>query len=125
MLAHGANMCSVTSQGSPYSVFRRALARGDLMAVRAAAAGLPSVPLEDALEVCLLLLDREPVRYEPAAVRWVGRLLLERRVRELRQAERAVVYLAALADPARAIPAAEALGALLEQQGLRNRRARD
>jgi hypothetical protein len=45
---------ALTSQGSPYSRFRRALDTCDLGLVRAAAE-LPSVPLEDALRVCLLL----------------------------------------------------------------------
>jgi hypothetical protein len=47
----------VTSQGSAYSIFRRALARGDLAAMRAAAADLPAVPLDDALEIVLLILQ--------------------------------------------------------------------
>ena len=55
----------------------KAVSRGDLSAVRAAAAELPgSPPLEEALAICLLLLDQEPERYERASVRWLGRLLL-------------------------------------------------
>lgn len=40
----------MTSQGSAYARFRRALERGNLLHVRAAAAELPQVPLEDVLE---------------------------------------------------------------------------
>ena len=39
----------MTSSGSPYSRFRRALATGNLAVVRAAAAELPAVDLADAL----------------------------------------------------------------------------
>ena len=88
----------MTSQGSSYTIFRRALQRGSLTAVRAAVANLPGPPpLDDALVICLLLLDQEPDRYERAAVRWLGRLLLEHRGIGLRHAELAAAYLARLA----------------------------
>jgi len=67
----------VTSQGAPYGRFKRALASGNLMQVRAAAAELPAVPLRDALEVCELLRRANPEVYERAALRWLA-LLLER-----------------------------------------------
>jgi hypothetical protein len=66
--------------------------------VRAAAADLPAVPLDDALRIVLLILEQEPHRFERAAVRWLSRFLVERAVMELRQAELAVGYLAALPD---------------------------
>ena len=70
----------MTSDGSPYARFRRALAQGRLSIVYAAAAELPRVDLDDALEVCVLMSrDRHPA-FERAAVRWVARLCLERRV---------------------------------------------
>ena len=53
----------VTSEGSAYARFQRAL---------------PQVRLDDALEVCVLLRDREPQRYEAAAVRWIARFCVER-----------------------------------------------
>ena len=43
----------MTSSGSPYSRFRRALQTGNLALVRAAAAELPAVDLGDALSICL------------------------------------------------------------------------
>jgi hypothetical protein len=106
-------MRSVTSEGSAYSIFRRALERGSLVGVRAAVANLPGPPpLDDALAICLLLLNQEPDRYERAAVRWLGRLLLEQRGMSLRHAELAAAYLAAWADPARRDAATEALAEL-------------
>jgi hypothetical protein len=44
------------------------------MAMEAARA-LRHVDLADALSLCLLLRDGDPLRYEPAAVRWLARLL--------------------------------------------------
>jgi hypothetical protein len=79
--------------------------------VRAAVANLPGPPpRDDALTICLLLLDQEPERYERAAIRWLGRLLLERPAVSLRHAELAPAYLAALPDPARRDAAIEAPG---------------
>src|SRR4051812_24577790 len=68
----------MTSSGSPYSRFRRALASGNLALVRAAAAELPAVDLADALAICLLMGSRDDERYERAAERWLARLALER-----------------------------------------------
>ena len=94
--------------------------------MRAAAADLPGLPpLEDALAICLLLLDPEPERYERASVRWLGRLLLERRAMSLRQVEFAAAYLAACRDPGRRDEAAEALGELVGRPALAERRAED
>lgn len=109
---------SLTSQGSPYSIFKRALRRGDLAAVRAAVGELPQVPLDDAFAICLLILEQQPTRYERAAVRWLGRLVAERRHVALRQVELTAGYLAALADPARARSGSAALAALAGELGL-------
>src|SRR3954453_2426779 len=68
----------MTSSGSPYSRFRRALQTGNLALVRAGASELPAVDLGDALSICLLMSAREDERYERAAVRWLARLALER-----------------------------------------------
>ena len=67
----------MTSQGSPYGRFRRALERRQPMAALSAAAELRHVALTDALELVLLLRDRDPARYARAALRWHGRLCRE------------------------------------------------
>ena len=67
----------VTSDGSAYTRFRRALEIGNELLVLAAARELPRVGLEDALRICLLIRDGDPERYERAAVRWLGRFALE------------------------------------------------
>jgi hypothetical protein len=67
----------VSIKGSSAARFERALATGNPLLVRAAAAELPRVGLPDALAICLLLLEAEPDRYPPAAARWAARFVLE------------------------------------------------
>ena len=67
----------MTSDGNPYSRFKRALDTGNEALVTAAALELPRITLEDALRICLVLRDGDPRRYERAAVRWLGRFALE------------------------------------------------
>ena len=68
----------MTSDGTAYGRFRRALRMGNLAQVRAAAAELPQVGLDDALAVVLLMDAHDDERYERAAVRWLARLVSER-----------------------------------------------
>ena len=67
----------VSSTGSPYARFRRAIASGNLNLVHAAALELPRVDLDDALRICLLMSQVDDDRYERAAVRWLARASLE------------------------------------------------
>jgi hypothetical protein len=67
----------VTSDGSAYARFRRALETGNELLVLATARELPRIALDDALRICLVLRDGDPERYERAAVRWLGRFALE------------------------------------------------
>jgi hypothetical protein len=60
----------VTSDGSPYGRFRRAIDRGNLTLAEAAARELPTLNLADALDYCDLLAREAPERYERAALRW-------------------------------------------------------
>jgi hypothetical protein len=79
----------VSIKGRPYRWLQDALERGDLAAVRAEAANLPAISLDDALRIALLVADHEPERAQRAALRWLGRFCLERRdvtLAEVRQA---------------------------------------
>ncbi len=67
----------VTSDGNPYTRFRRALGTGNEALVTSAARELPRIALDDALRICLVLRGGDPERYERAAVRWLGRFALE------------------------------------------------
>jgi hypothetical protein len=89
-----------TSQGHLYGQFRRALERGNLMQASALARELPQVGLADALQLCLLIHDKQPDRFEPAALRWLGRLAFERPRLTLREAHLATAALRALPSPA-------------------------
>jgi hypothetical protein len=100
----------VASQGSPYSRFRRALDTGNATVALAAAAELRSVSLTDALELCLLTCEREPRRYERAALRWHGRYCKEVEGVSLDEGQAVLALLAALRGsrrPAVAVSLAE------------------
>lgn len=94
----------VSNAGSPYSRFQRALSTGNLTIIRAAAAELPAIRLDDALQVCVLLRDREPESYERAAVRWIGRYCAERRDVTLEDVDHArAAFTIMRRDPERAL----------------------
>jgi hypothetical protein len=63
----------------PYPRLRAALDAGDLGFVRRYAREQGPLNLADALQVCLVIREREPERYQRAAVRWIGRFALEAR----------------------------------------------
>ena len=66
-------------KGRPYTWFRSALRRGDLVGVRAAAAELGhAVNLVDALAVVLLMAARDDDAFDRAATKWLARFALER-----------------------------------------------
>ncbi len=103
----------MTSQGSPYARFKRALATGNGALVRAAAAELPRLSLEDALAVCLVLRDSEPEVFERAIVRWHGLLCRQVRGLSARESQLALAALQALSGPA-----ASAASGMLEELAL-------
>src|ERR671938_964522 len=91
-------MFEMTSDGSAYVRFRRALETGNELLVLATARELPRVPLDDALRICLLIRGGDPDRYERAAVRWLGRFALEARGVTIRALRVAADALDALPD---------------------------
>ena len=106
----------MTSEGSPYARFRRALATGNEQLVTAAALELPRIALDDALRICLVLRGGDEARYERAAVRWLGRFALEARgvtIHDLRVAADALDAL-----PERAAEAMERLQRLCLAHGV-------
>jgi hypothetical protein len=64
----------VTSDGSAYARFRRALDARNPHWASTAALELEHVGLADAVELTLIYLDKEPARYERAALRLHARL---------------------------------------------------
>ena len=79
----------MTSQGSAYARFQRALKTGNFTLIRNAASELPRVDVGDALAVCLAIHQAEPERFEPVALRWLARFCLERREATLAQVQTA------------------------------------
>lgn len=107
----------VTSDGSAYARFRRALATGNELLVLAAARELPRVGLDDALRICIVLRDGDPGRYDRACVRWLGRFALEARGATIADLRAAADALDAL--PQRPDDAMEQLQALCLARGIR------
>ena len=89
-------MFALTSGGSPYTRFQRALETGDIALVRAAAAELPHVGLDDALRIVWIYREDEQL-YERAAVRWIGRFALEAPAATLEDMRAALSALAGVA----------------------------
>jgi hypothetical protein len=109
----------MTSDGHAVMRLQRLLAnpRATALQIRAVAAELPHVNLEDALAILLALLDREPHTYSRSAARWGSRLILERKL-ALPDAQLTLASLATLpGSGARA--GAEALIELADRHGLR------
>jgi hypothetical protein len=87
----------VSIKGRDYRWFRAALDCGDLPLVKATAAHLPKLNLEDALSIALLVSEHEPHNAERAALQWLGRWALESREATLAGLLEATVALSALA----------------------------
>jgi hypothetical protein len=105
----------VTSQGSAYPRFRRALDRGNVTEALSAASELQFVGPAEALELCLLLRDKAPDRFSRAALRWHGRLCREVDV-SLEEAQAVLAALVLMAGD-RKSNAAFALADLLSLRG--------
>jgi hypothetical protein len=82
----------------------------------ATAAELPQVALPEALAICLLLLEKDPARFELAALRWHARLCREARL-SLPEATVALAGLSALTS-GKLEAGAHALLAVCESRGL-------
>jgi hypothetical protein len=90
----------LTSKGSIVGQLQRALTKRDVLAVRSLARELPSVPLPLAAEIAVLLLEREPESYAPAARRLIAPLAEERPMLLRQLAEIAAMLAELEADPA-------------------------
>ena len=86
----------VTSQGSPLTRLRRAVAGGDLLAARAAALDLQHIDLNEAAPLLVLIASADPAKLDAAAVRFLGRACLERSFISLADAQWLAACLAQL-----------------------------
>jgi hypothetical protein len=106
----------VTSQGSAYHRFRRALDHGNVTEALSAAAELQFVGLTEALELTLLLADGELAKYERAALRWHLRFVYESKNVDIRESQAVLILLAAI--PANRLTASALAGLLSRRQGV-------
>ena len=102
----------MTSDGSAYARFHRALKTQNLHIIRTAAAELPNVSLLDALAIVQVIRERQPDAFERAAVRWIGRFATERPYVTLDAVKQAVDALDRLRASASATNAVETLRGL-------------
>jgi hypothetical protein len=107
----------MTTDGSPYMRFKRALATGNPLLIRTTAADLPHIDLGDALAIALVLLDVEPHRYGRAAARWHARFCLEVTGIDLAESGTVLVLLGGLTGASQ-VAAAQALASACETHGL-------
>jgi hypothetical protein len=103
----------VTTQGSADHRFRRALDRRNVTEALSAATEIQVIGLVEALELTLLLADREPAKDERAALRWHARFMPEVPMVEMRESQ-AILSLLALVPVSRL--AAAALAELLSRR---------
>jgi hypothetical protein len=110
-------MFAVTSDGSAYTRFQRALAARNPLLIRTTAADLPRVELGDALAIALVLLDVEPERYGRAAARWHARFCLEVKGVDLAESSAVLALLGGLTGASQ-VGAAQALASVCETHGI-------
>lgn len=88
----------VTAQGSALTRFRRAVERQQVFQAELAAREMGHVPLGEALALVALYATAGSPKAEPAAVRWLARLALERPRTTMGELQLAAAALAQLAD---------------------------
>jgi hypothetical protein len=86
----------VTSQGSLRHQFQRALERGSAVDAISAAKAMGGLSLGDALALCVVLAERDAVRYPKAAARWISRFVDETPEVTLEEVQLVTAALAAL-----------------------------
>jgi hypothetical protein len=66
----------LTAQGSPYSIFKRAIERGNLMVAEATLrTEIPRPSLLDLLALTALIAQKDPKRHARVSARWLERWL--------------------------------------------------
>jgi hypothetical protein len=102
------NGATLTAQGHPSAIFRRAVERKNLLIAEATARELGALNLSEALDLVCLVAEQSPERLDAFARRWLARLASERPLR-LAELDIALTALRALPSPR----AADALRSLL------------
>jgi hypothetical protein len=108
----------MTSQGSAYSRFKRALATGNPLLIRSTAAELPRIELADALAICLALAEADDDAYGRVAARFTARWSLELPAVSVEEMQALGAALQALRAPDTAAMGRRVLAALVRVRGL-------
>src|SRR5690349_1537186 len=101
---------AVTAQGHPRTIFKRAVERGNHVIAEATAREMGNVTLDEALLLVFLYAEKEPIKFERAALRWHTRYVIEGKAVSLLKAQLALSALAELRGGER-----EAAGKLLTE----------
>jgi hypothetical protein len=67
------------AQGHPRTIFSKPIERGNLVVAEAAARQLRRLPLDQALKLLFLYIEKEPIKFKRAALRWLARYVIEGR----------------------------------------------
>ena len=67
----------MAAQGHPSAIFSRAIEHRNLVAAEASAGEVGSLTLEEALRLLFLYAEKEPIKFERAALRWLSRYVTE------------------------------------------------
>jgi hypothetical protein len=86
----------VTAQGHPRAIFKRAIERGNLVIAEATAREIGRLTLDEALLLVFLYAEKEPIKFERAALRLLGRYVTEGKAVSLLKAQFALSALAEL-----------------------------
>jgi hypothetical protein len=78
------------------SYFKRAVERGNLVMAEATAREIGRLTLEEALLLVFLYAEKEPLKFERAALRWLARYVTEGKAVSLLKAQLALSALAEL-----------------------------
>ncbi len=76
--------------------FQRAVQQGNVMRAEAAARQLGQLTLEHAFWLLFLYAEKEPAKYDRAALRWLGRYVTEGKAASLLKAQLALAALSEL-----------------------------
>jgi hypothetical protein len=86
----------MTAQGHPRAIFSRAIEHGNLVAAEASAREIGRLTLEEALRLLFLYAEKDPIRCERAALRWLTRYVRDGKAVTLLKAQVAASALAEL-----------------------------
>lgn len=86
----------MTAQGHPRAIFSRAIENGNLVVAEQVAREVTNLTLEEALRLLFLYAEKDPARYDKAALRWLSMYVSEGKAVTLLKVQLAASALAEL-----------------------------